>query len=191
MIEFFADQGNALLVAIGEHIVLSLISLGLGILVAVPLGILLSQVPKIANVVIGIAGILQTVPTLALLALMVPFLGVGKVPSIVALFIYSLLPILRNAYLGMSGVDPTLLDAAKGMGMSKGQVIQKVQLPISHSSNNGRNTFISGLCDCLDDNRCLYRRGRPWRIYLQWSTNLPTRFDFRRHNPSNYYSDID
>lgn len=131
MIEFFADQGNALLVAIGEHIVLSLISLGLGILVAVPLGILLSQVPKIANVVIGIAGILQTVPTLALLALMVPFLGVGKVPSIVALFIYSLLPILRNAYLGMSGVDPTLLDAAKGMGMSKGQVIQKVQLPLA------------------------------------------------------------
>lgn len=131
MMEFFASNGSLLLSAIGEHIILSLISLALGILVAVPLGILLSQIPKIANVVIGIAGVLQTIPTLALLALMVPLLGVGKIPSVVALFIYSLLPILRNSYLGMVGVDPELLDAAKGMGMSNIQVIQRVQLPLA------------------------------------------------------------
>ena len=133
MAEFFANEGNTLLKLILEHIVLSLVSLGLGILVAVPLGIILSQFPKIANVVIGLASVLQTVPTLALLALMVPLLGVGAVPAIVALFIYSLLPILRNTYLGMSGVDPNLLDAAKGMGMSTGQVIQKVQFPMAVS----------------------------------------------------------
>ncbi len=131
MIEFFTNEGDTLLRLILEHIGLSLISLGLGVLVAVPLGIILSQFPKIANVVIGIASVLQTVPTLALLALMVPLLGVGAVPAVVALFIYSLLPILRNSYLGMSGVDPNLLDAAKGMGMSTGQVIQKVQLPMA------------------------------------------------------------
>lgn len=131
MMEFLANEGDTLLRLIGEHIVLSLISLGLGILVAVPVGILLSQFPKIANVVIGIASVLQTVPTLALLALMVPLLGVGQIPAIVALFIYSLLPILRNTYLGMDGVDPNLLDAAKGMGMSTGQVIQKIQLPMA------------------------------------------------------------
>lgn len=131
MIEFFANEGDTLLRLILEHIGLSLISLGLGVLVAVPLGIILSQFPKIANVVIGIASVLQTVPTLALLALMVPLLGVGAMPAIVALFIYSLLPILRNTYLGMAGVDPNLLDAAKGMGMSTGQVIQKVQLPMA------------------------------------------------------------
>ncbi len=131
MIEFFANEGDTLLRLILEHIGLSLISLGLGVLAAVPLGIILSQFPKIANVVIGIASVLQTVPTLALLALMVPLLGVGATPAIVALFIYSLLPILRNTYLGMSGVDPNLLDAAKGMGMSTGQVIQKVQLPMA------------------------------------------------------------
>src|SRR5699024_2242346 len=131
MMEFFAENGSELFTAIGEHIFLSLIALVLGILVAVPLGILLSQFPKIADVVIGVASVLQTVPTLALLALMVPILGVGKLPSIVALFIYSLLPILRNAYLGMTGVDPTLVDAAKGMGMSTGQVIRKIQLPLA------------------------------------------------------------
>lgn len=131
MMDFFANQGEALIIAIGEHIFLSLVALALGILVAVPLGIWLSQVPKIANVVIGIASILQTIPTLALLTLMVPLLGVGKLPSIVALFIYSLLPILRNTYLGMADVDPNLTDAAQGMGMSKMQVIRKVQLPLA------------------------------------------------------------
>lgn len=131
MAEFFANNGEALFIAIGEHIFLSLVALGLGILVAVPLGILLSQVPRFANVFINIAGVLQTIPTLALLALMIPILGVGKTPSIVALFIYSLLPILRNAYLGMVGVDPNIVDAAKGMGMSQGQIIRKVQLPLA------------------------------------------------------------
>jgi len=131
MMEFFANEGSALVTAIGEHIFLSLVSLALGILVAVPVGILLSLVPKVANVVIGIAGVLQTIPTLALLTLMVPLLGVGQLPSIVALFVYSLLPILRNTYLGMTEVDPNVIDAAKGMGMSTSQVIWKVQLPLA------------------------------------------------------------
>lgn len=131
MMEFFADHGDALITAIGEHIFLSLASLTLGIIVAIPIGILLSLVPKLANPVITIASVLQTIPTLALLALMVIVLGVGTLPSIIALFIYSLLPILRNAYLGMIGVDPHLVDAAKGMGMSTGQVIRKVQLPLA------------------------------------------------------------
>lgn len=131
MMDFFANQGEALLIAIGEHLFLSFIALTLGILVAVPLGIWLSQVPKIANIVIGIASVLQTIPTLALLTLMVILLGVGKIPSIVALFIYSLLPILRNTYLGITGVDPNLTDAAQGMGMSRLQVIQKVLLPLA------------------------------------------------------------
>lgn len=131
MMEFFANQGEALVIAIGEHLLLSFVALALGIIVAVPLGIWLSQVPKIANIVIGIASVLQTIPTLALLTLMVILLGVGKVPSIVALFIYSLLPILRNTYLGIAGVDPNLTDAAQGMGMSRMQVIRKVLLPLA------------------------------------------------------------
>ena len=131
MMEFFANQGEALVIAIGEHLLLSFVALALGIIVAIPLGIWLSQVHKIANIVIGIASVLQTIPTLALLTLMVILLGVGKVPSIVALFIYSLLPILRNTYLGIAGVDPNLTDAAQGMGMSRMQVIRKVLLPLA------------------------------------------------------------
>ena len=131
MQEFIASQGSEVIRLLWEHIYMSLISLGLGVIVAVPLGIYLSQVPKVANVVISIVSVLQTIPTLALLALMIPFLGVGKVPAIVALFIYSLLPILRNTYLGMSNVNPDLLDAAKGMGLKRMQIIRQVQLPLA------------------------------------------------------------
>ncbi|MFE0441573.1 ABC transporter permease [Aerococcus sp. NPDC058936] len=131
MQEFIASQGSEVIRLLWEHIYMSLISLGLGVIVAVPLGIFLSQVPKVANVVISIVSVMQTIPTLALLALMIPFLGVGKVPAIVALFIYSLLPILRNTYLGMSNVNPDLLDAAKGMGLKRMQIIRQVQLPLA------------------------------------------------------------
>ncbi|HJH00792.1 ABC transporter permease [Aerococcus urinaeequi] len=131
MQEFIASQGSEVIRLLWEHIYMSLISLGLGVIVAVPLGIFLSQVPKVANVVISIVSVLQTIPTLALLALMIPFLGVGKVPAIFALFIYSLLPILRNTYLGMSNVNPDLLDAAKGMGLKRMQIIRQVQLPLA------------------------------------------------------------
>lgn len=131
MMEFLEQNGSQLLVLIGEHLSISLISLGLGILIAVPLGIVLTRFSKVADVVIGIASIFQTIPTLALLALMIPIIGIGRVPAIVALFIYSLLPILRNTYIGMNEVSPTAKDAAKGMGMTALQSITKVELPLA------------------------------------------------------------
>lgn len=129
--EFLASYGSTLLSAFGEHIYLSIISLTLGIAFAVPIGIILSQTDKTASIVMGIASVLQTIPTLALLALMVPLFGVGKIPAIIALFIYSLLPILRNTYLGMNSIDPMVVDAAKAMGMKRIEVIRKIQLPLA------------------------------------------------------------
>ncbi|MGX7418508.1 ABC transporter permease [Carnobacterium gallinarum] len=131
MMNFFNTYGSDLLLKTGEHIYISAVALGLGIIVAVPLGIILTRTTKIASIVIGLASVLQTVPSLALLALMIPFLGIGKTPAIVALFIYSLLPILRNTYLGIKGVDPNLKDAAKGMGMTNIQSIIMVELPLA------------------------------------------------------------
>ncbi|XJS09713.1 ABC transporter permease [Aerococcaceae bacterium WGS1372] len=131
MIEFLNNNGRELLTLTIEHISISVISLSLGVIVAVPLGIILTRLPKVANIVIGIASVFQTVPTLALLALMIPIIGIGRVPAIVALFIYSLLPILRNTYIGMNDVSPTAKDAAKGMGMTTFQSITKVELPLA------------------------------------------------------------
>lgn len=131
---FLLEHGQELILKTGEHIAISAISLLLGALVAVPLGIALTRTPKISSYVIGIASLLQTIPSLALLALMVPILGVGKVPAVVALFIYSLLPILRNTFIGMDNVNPDLKDAAKGMGMTNLQSILTVEIPAALST---------------------------------------------------------
>lgn len=131
MMTFFQENGSQLVRLIFEHFSISMIALLLGIIVAVPLGVVLTRFPKIADFVIGIASIFQTVPTLALLALMIPIIGIGRFPAIIALFIYSLLPILRNTYIGMNGVSPTVKDAAKGMGMTAFQSIMKAELPLA------------------------------------------------------------
>lgn len=131
MIETLQNHGYELIIAIGEHILIALVSLILAIIVAVPLGIILTRLPKLSNIIIGMASILQTIPTLALLALMIPLFGIGRLPAIVALFIYSLLPILRNTFIGVDEVDLNIIDAAKGMGMTNIQLIFNVELPMA------------------------------------------------------------
>lgn len=128
---FLAQYGGQLLQKTWEQIYISAIALALGILVAVPIGIVLTRHPKLAKVIIGLASMLQTIPSLALLAMMIPLFGVGKLPAIFALFIYSLLPILRNTYIGLENVSPVLKDSAKGMGMKPGQSIMQVELPLA------------------------------------------------------------
>ncbi|ALS02924.1 choline ABC transporter permease [Enterococcus silesiacus] len=131
MNQFLLERGNELVTKIGEHIFISGVALILGILFAVPIGILLTRTKRTAAIVIGLTSALQTVPSLALLALMIPIFGVGKIPAIIALFIYSLLPILRNTYIGIKEVSPDYKDAAKGMGMTNVQSIFMVELPIA------------------------------------------------------------
>ena len=131
MSNFLATHWSELLLKTWEQLYISAIALGLGVLVAVPLGILLTRFPRTAKVVIAVASMLQTVPSLALLALMIPLFGIGKVPAIVALFVYSLLPILRNTYIGMEDVSPVIKDVARGMGMTTMQSIGQVELPMA------------------------------------------------------------
>lgn len=128
---FLTENFSQLILKISEHFLISMTALALGVIFAVPLGLLVSRNNKAANLVIGISSILQTVPSLALLAIMVPIFGVGKLPAIFALFIYSLLPILRNTVLGMNSVNADIVDAAKGMGLKPTQIIFKVQVPLS------------------------------------------------------------
>lgn len=129
ILEFFQANGADLFQLTVEHIGISAISVGLGMIVAVPLGVLLTRTDKLATVVMAISSILQTIPSLALLALMVPLFGVGVLPAVIALFLYSLMPILRNTYYGIKNVDPDLVDAAKGMGMTSWQILRKVEIP--------------------------------------------------------------
>ncbi|MEZ2458778.1 ABC transporter permease/substrate-binding protein [Salinicoccus roseus] len=114
-----------------EHIQISFIALLIAVIIGVPLGIILTKTKKLSEVVINIAAVLQTIPSLALLGLMIPLFGIGKVPAIIALVIYALLPILRNTFTGIDEVDDSLVEAAKGIGMKPMRRLTKVELPIA------------------------------------------------------------
>ena len=129
--DFLTTNGSELLFKTGEHFYISSLALLLGVVVAVPMGIVLTRFKRYSGFIISFVSILQTVPSLALLALMIPLFGIGKVPAIVALFIYSLLPILRNTFIGISNVDSNIVDSAKGMGMTENQIILQVKLPLA------------------------------------------------------------
>lgn len=131
MRQFFQEYGSQLVSKTIEHFYISIIALLIAIVVAVPLGILLSKTKRIANVVLTIAGVLQTIPTLAVLAIMIPICGVGKTPAIVALFIYVLLPILNNTVLGVQNIDKNIIQAGTSMGMTKMQLMKDVELPLA------------------------------------------------------------
>lgn len=128
---FWSEYGSEILLKLWEHFYLSFLAIFLGILVAVPLGAALTRLKKGFETVIKVVGVFQTIPSLALLSIMIPFFGIGKIPAVIALFLYSLLPILRNTYVGIRSVDATYLDAAKGMGMSQMQRLLQIELPLA------------------------------------------------------------
>ena len=127
----FLNQYSDVMIALWEHLEITSLAIGASILFGIPLGILISKKKFLAKPVLGIASIFQTIPSLALFGLIIPLLGIGIVPSIAVLFLYGLLPIITNTYIGISEIDDNLLEAAKGMGMSKVQMLFKVELPLS------------------------------------------------------------
>jgi osmoprotectant transport system permease protein len=130
-IETIVDRQDEILTGLQEHLMLSFVSIAIATLIAVPLGIILTRKQRIAEPVIGVTGVFQTIPSLALLAFMLPLFGIGTTPAIIALTIYALLPILRNTYTGILGVDNSAVEAGRGMGMTNFQILYKVELPLS------------------------------------------------------------
>lgn len=118
---------------IRRHLYLTGISLLFAILVGVPTGIFISRYRKTAQPILGVAGVIQTIPSIALLAFLIPVpgLGLGTRSAIVALFLYALLPIIRNTFTGLQEVDPALLEAAQGMGLTRRQRLTLVELPLA------------------------------------------------------------
>ncbi len=128
---FLSDESDLVLTAVGQHILISLTAVVLGIIVALPAGILLTRYKKAASVVLGIFGVVNTIPSLVLLGVAMIVLGLGFVPAVTVLFIYSLLPIMRNTYIGIKNVEAKYIKAAQGMGMSQFQILQKAQIPLA------------------------------------------------------------
>ncbi|MDQ1142555.1 ABC transporter permease/substrate-binding protein [Pedobacter agri] len=129
--QFMSEQSDKLLNQTFQHVGLTFISLLFAVLIGLPLGILIARKRKISGSVLAFAGVLQTIPSIALLGFMIPLLGIGAKPAIVALLIYALLPIIRNTYTGIVGVDASIREAAKAMGMNNWQILFKVELPLA------------------------------------------------------------
>src|SRR5699024_12473735 len=120
MMDFISSNGTDLLYKTWEHLYISIISLGIGIIIAVPVGMAIANTKRLAGWILTLAGVLQTVPTLAVLALMIHLCGIGRVPAIIALGAYLLLPVLNNTIIDVRDIAADLRAAAKGMGLTKG-----------------------------------------------------------------------
>src|SRR5438445_3854577 len=134
LFQFYAHNSREALTLIGQHLYLVAVSTGIALAVGVPGGVLLTRRPAWRGPVLGLANVLQTIPSLALFGFLIPlpFIGgIGARTAIVALVVYALLPILRNTYTGIAGVDPAVLESARGMGMTPAQILWDVQLPLS------------------------------------------------------------
>ncbi|MDB5015922.1 MAG: transporter permease [Mucilaginibacter sp.] len=129
--DFMRQQSDKLWEQTIQHIGLTFISLFIAVLIGLPLGIFITRRKQFSGAILGIAGVLQTIPSIALLGFMIPVLGIGAKPAIAALLLYALLPIIRNTYTGIIGVDAAVKEAAVAMGMSKWQVLVKVELPLA------------------------------------------------------------
>ncbi|CAM2916637.1 ABC transporter permease [Paenibacillus sediminis] len=133
LINQFEMRGADLLQASLQHIELVLLSMAVAIIIGIPLGIIITRLPFLKTGVLSGAGILQTIPSLALLGFMIPLFGIGTTTAIAALFLYSLLPIIRNTYTGIQDVDRSVIEAARGMGLTNLQTLFKVELPLALS----------------------------------------------------------
>jgi osmoprotectant transport system permease protein len=134
LVRFYLDNTREVVGLVGQHLLLVLVSTSVAVTIGLPLGILLTRRPAWRAPVLGLANVFQTIPSLALFGFLIPlpFLGgIGARTAIVALVLYALLPIVRNTYVGISGIDPAVREAARGMGMTDGELLRIVELPLS------------------------------------------------------------
>ena len=129
--EFLASRGPEILRASLEHVALVAFSVGVAVVIAVPAGFAAARSQALARPLLGFAGVMQTVPSLALFGLLIPFMGIGTAPAVFAMILYALLPIVRNTVTGVHGVDPAIIDAANGMGMTGWQRLTLVEAPLA------------------------------------------------------------
>jgi osmoprotectant transport system permease protein len=134
--QFFSTHRADILIATREHLLLVLISMAIAVAISVPLGLALASRPRLRSLALAVANIFQTIPSLALFGFLIPlpFIGgIGTRTAVIALVLYALLPILRNTYVGLTSIDPAILEAAEAMGMTETQILFRVRLPLAIS----------------------------------------------------------
>ncbi|MEO9485445.1 MAG: ABC transporter permease/substrate-binding protein [Ekhidna sp.] len=129
--EFIISHWDEVVDQTSQHLKLTVISMALASFIGVFIGVLITRVEKIASVTLGFVGVIQTIPSLALLGFLLPLVGIGTTPAIIALFLYALLPIVRNTYTGIKEIDASVKEASIGMGMTRRQLLRYVELPLA------------------------------------------------------------
>ncbi|NLX93946.1 MAG: ABC transporter permease [Clostridiales bacterium] len=130
-IDYIVNNWQYVLEKSADHMSMSLTAVAFSCLIGIPLGVIITRNKKVSDVILGIANVIQTVPSLALFAFMISIFGIGRTNAIFALFLYALLPIIKNTYIGIKNVEPAITQAATGMGMTKFQILYKVEMPLS------------------------------------------------------------
>ena len=129
MVTYFFENRAQIWSLFLEHIELTFFAVVLAIVIGIPIGILISYIKKLNKPILGLASVFQAIPSMALLGFMIPFLGIGTVPAIVVVVLYSLLPIIKNTATGISGISDTMIESAKGIGLTNSQILFKIQIP--------------------------------------------------------------
>ncbi len=128
---FLIRYGSEILQRTGEHLLLVIVAITIATIVSIPLGILITRNQLLRQPILAIANVLQTIPSLALFGLLIPLVGIGSVPAIIALTLYSFLPIIRNTYVGITSIDPAIREAGRGIGMTDWQLLAQVEIPLA------------------------------------------------------------
>ncbi|MGO0942308.1 ABC transporter permease, partial [Clostridioides difficile] len=128
---FILLQKDKIIELLIQHMSLTVTSILIAIIVGVPLGIIISRISSLRKFVLGFVNLVQAVPSMALLGLLVPILGIGSKPAIFMVVVYSLLPIVKNTYIGITSIDPVVLESAKGIGLTRNQTLFKIQFPLA------------------------------------------------------------
>ena len=131
LFEFYARHAGEVWLLVGQHVGLVAISTAIALGLGLPLGVLVARRPAWRQPVLGLANVFQTIPSLAVFGLLIPIFGIGAWTAITALVVYALLPIVRNTYAGIAGVDPAVREAGRGMGMTEGELLRLVELPLA------------------------------------------------------------
>jgi len=130
-VDFIVQRMDDILLFSAQHLQLSFTAILIAIAIGVPLGIVMRMVPRISPLILGISNAVQAMPSLALMGFMVPLLGIGSTPSIVMVIVYALLPIIKNTYTGLTGIDKAIIEAGTGMGMTEFQLMTMVRIPLA------------------------------------------------------------
>lgn len=130
-LNYIIQNKDQILTLLLVHIRLTVSSVGLSLLIGVPLGILICYVKKLSKPILGIANVIQAIPSMALLGFVIPFLGIGTVPAIITVLLYSLLPIIKNTYTGIDNINQDIIESATGIGLTRFQILTKIQIPLA------------------------------------------------------------